>query len=40
MSKLRAARDEYGFQNVWKVDGKTLCKVDDTFNSKAAVYCQ
>ena len=40
MSKLRAARDEYDFWNVWTVDGKILYKVDDTPESKPAVYYQ
>ena len=35
-----AARGEYGFQNVWTVDGKILYKVDDTPVSKPAVYYQ
>ena len=38
MCKLRAARDEYGFRDVWTVDGKILYKVDDTPDSKPAVY--
>ena len=40
MRKLRAGRDEYGFQNVCTVDGKILYKVDDTPDSKPAVYYQ
>ena len=40
MCKLRAARDEYGFRDVWTVDGKILYKVDDTRDSKPAVYYQ
>ena len=40
MRKLKAARDEYGFRNVWIVDGKILYKVDDTPNSKPAVFYQ
>ena len=35
---MRAARDEYGFQNPWAVDGKILYKADDTPDSKPAVY--
>ena len=38
MRKLKASRDEYGFRNVWTVDGKILYKVDDTPDSKPAVY--
>ena len=30
MSKLIAARDEYGFQNVWTFEGKILYKENDT----------
>ena len=40
MRKLKAARNEYGFRNVWIVDGKILYKVDDTPNSKPAVFYQ
>ena len=40
ISKPRTARDEYGFRNVWTVDGKILYKVDDTPDSKSAVYYQ
>ena len=40
MSKLRAARGGYGFWNVWTVDGKILYRVDDTSDSKPAVYYQ
>ena len=40
MSKLRAAIDKYGFRNVWAIDGKILYKVDDTPESKPAVYYQ
>ena len=36
--KLKAARDKYGFRNIWTVDGKILYKVDDTPDSKPAVY--
>ena len=39
-SQPRATRDEYSFRNVWTVDGKILHKVDDTPNSKSAVYYQ
>ena len=38
MNKLRAATDEYGFRNVWTVDGKILYKVHDTTDSKPTVY--
>ena len=38
MSKLRAAKDAYGFRNAWKVDGKILYKVDNTPDNKPAVY--
>ena len=38
--ELKAARDEYGFWNVWTVDGKILYKVDDTADSNPAVYYQ
>ena len=34
MSKLKAARDEYGFWDVWTVDRRILYKVDDTPDSK------
>ena len=40
MRKLGASRDEYGFQNVWTVDAKILCKLYDTPDSKPAVYYQ
>ena len=40
MRELRAARDEYGFRNVWTFDGKILCKLHDTHDSKPAVYYQ
>ena len=40
MSKLRTARSEYGFRNKQTLDGKILCKVDDTPDSKPAVYYQ
>ena len=40
MSKLRAARYEYGFRNVWTFDEEILYKVDDTPDSKPAVYYQ
>ena len=40
MCKLRAARDKYGFRNVWTVDGKILDKVDDTLDSKPVFYYQ
>ena len=38
MRKLKTARDEYGFRNVWTVDGKILYKVNDTLDKKPAVY--
>ena len=40
MRKLKAARDEYGFRNAWAVDVKILYKVEDTPDSKPAVYYQ
>ena len=40
ISKLRGARDKYGFGNVWAVDRQILYQVDDTPNSKLAVYYQ
>ena len=39
MSKMRA-RDKYGFRNAWTSNGKILHKLDDTPNSKPAVYYQ
>lgn len=38
MSKLSAARNEYGFQNIWLFDEKILYKADGTPNSKPTVY--
>ena len=38
MNKLRAARDEYGFRNVWTIDRKILYKEDDNRDSKPGVY--
>ena len=40
INKLRAARDEYGFQNAWRVVGKILYKADDIPDSKPAVFYQ
>ena len=40
MHKLRATRDEYGFRNIWAANGKILHKVEDTPDSKPAVYYQ
>lgn len=39
MRKLRAARDKYGFRNVWAFDGKILYNAYDNPDSKPAVYC-
>ena len=40
MSKLRAARDEYGFRNVCTLEEKILYQMDDTPNCKPAIYYQ
>ena len=40
MGKIRAVKDEYGFQNVQVSDGKILYKTDDTPDSKPVVYYQ
>ena len=37
---MQAARDEYGFRNIRTVNGKILYKVEDTPDSKPAVYYQ
>ena len=36
MQKLKSVRDEYGFSNVWTVDGKIMFKNSD--NGKPNVY--
>ena len=30
MSKLKGAKEKYGFKRVWTVDGKILFRVDDS----------
>ena len=40
ITKLRAAKDEYGFQNVSTFNGKILYNSDDIPNKKPGVYYQ
>ena len=38
MNKLKEAKEQYGFKQVWTIDGKILSKEDDSPSTKPKVY--